>query len=360
MPLTLLTDAQVSEYVAGLDLAQGSTAYTTMNAMLLLPPASFAQAVSAIAQGLITMADMRNLPAMNARLVEALISSTMSVTDESVLAWRYRSEWLPASIDVARLRADSIGDAAASIAARYTDKWGGIIRPAYDYTKTDETKYHSYGEAYAAYLVIANDPLCLAEADAFRAAHAAFRAAHPDLLQATDSLCPVLGLVNAAVSTSLFMERVNGGRGANVLLDYVTSASWRRCLPGDYARFMDEVAYPAMAASVDPARTGLPGAQAAFDAATWLPIALPAPGWDMDRARMARINLPSAYGASLVGFDRPAEVAQEAALLGYLEAARTALLNIHELISRKVAGDASLYRAGPGQSVGILLAITNP
>jgi hypothetical protein len=331
-----------------------------MNAMLLLPPASFAQAVSAIAQGLITMSDMRALPAMNAKLVEALIASRLASSDVTALAWRYRSEWLPASIDVIRLRTDSIGDAVASIAAKYTDKWGGIIRPAYDYTKTDETKYHSYGEAYAAYLVIANDPLCLAEADAFRATHAAFRAAHPDLLQATDALCPVLSLVNASVTTALFMERVNGGRAANALLDYVTSASWRRCLPGNFSRFMDEVAYPAMAASTDPSRTGLPGTQAAFDATPWLPIAAPAPGWDMDKARMARIHLPAAYSGLVQGFNLAVEQAQEAALVAYLDAARTALLNVHELISRKAAGDASLYRAGPGQPVGILLAITNP
>ena len=61
MALNILTDSQVSEYIAGLDLAQGSEAYRTLNAMLLLPKPSFAKAVSAIAQGLVDFAAMRAL-----------------------------------------------------------------------------------------------------------------------------------------------------------------------------------------------------------------------------------------------------------------------------------------------------------
>ena len=355
MPLNILSDAQVSEYLNSLDLAEGSEAYRTLNSMLLLPQAAFARAVSAMAQGLIDLAAIRSLPAMNERLVDALIAARLGDSDPATLAWRYREQWLPASIDVPAMRTAAIGNAAEAIASKYVDKWGGVIRPDYDFLKTDETKFHAYAEAYVGYMVMANGTVPKAAVAAFNAAHAAFRAARPDLLAETDPGCPVYALVNSMLTDAVFLERQTGGRRPNALLDWVVGGSWRGVLPGNYSRFMEKVAYPAMAASEDPERSGFPACQELMSGTAWRPVDGADPGWDLDLARMARIYLPEAYG-----LDASSERDLDQDIRAYLEAARLAILEVHAFVSREMGGSALPYRAVPGSPMGLLLSITSP
>ena len=133
--LTILTSSQVDTYLAGLNISSGSEAYRTLNSMLLLPSATFQTAISAIAQGLITFADVRALPAINQRLVESLIAGRLGSSDATTLSWKYQQEWLPASIDLGALRTAAIGSITTAIAARFVDRWGSIIRPSYDFLK---------------------------------------------------------------------------------------------------------------------------------------------------------------------------------------------------------------------------------
>ena len=260
MPLQTLTETQAADYVASLDLAEGSEAQRTIGAMMLLPPAAFVRGISALAQGLLTFAAVRALPAMNERLLDALIATRLGDDDETTLAWKYREEWLPASISVAEMRRSAIGSPKDAVAARFIDKWGGIVRPAYDFLKTDETKFHSYNEAYITYMLTAGGTDVGEAIQSFRDAHARLRATRPDLLQVSDADCPLLTLVESLASQPVFLERANGSRAANPLLDWLMSRSWRGVEPGNYSRFMQEVAYATMAASDDPGRTGLPGA----------------------------------------------------------------------------------------------------
>ena len=356
MALNILTDSQVSEYIAGLDLAQGSEAYRTLNAMLLLPKPSFAKAVSAIAQGLVDFAAMRALPAMNERLVDALIASRLGDSDPDTLAWKYREQWLPASIDVGAMRTAAIGNAAAAIAAKFVDRWGGVIRPNYDFLKTDETKFHSYAEAYVGYMVIANGSVPVSRVKAFDALHAQYRTDHPELLHASDDLCPVLRLVDSMLTDAVFLERQTGGRKAYPLLDWIISASWRSVLPGNYNRFLTEIAYPAMATVDDPDRTGRPGMELLSTMYEWPPIGNDGdPGWELDRARMSHIHFPTAYGE-----DVAAAKAVDAIYVAYLEAARTAILAVHDFVEREMKGSALPYRAMPGSPMGLLLCVTSP
>jgi hypothetical protein len=356
MALNILTDAQVSEYIAGLDLAQGSEAYRTLNAMLLLPKPAFAKAVSAMAQGLIDLSAMRALPAMNERLVDALIASRLGENDPSTLAWKYREQWLPASIDVGAMRTAAIGNAAAAIAAKFVDRWGGVIRSNYDFLKTDETRFHSYAEAYVGYMVIANGAVPVSAVRAFDAFHAQYRADHPELLHAEDALCPVLRLVDSMLTDAVFLERQTGGRKPYPLLDWVVGASWRSVLPGNYNRFLSEIAYPAMASADDPGHTGRPGMELLSTMYEWPPIGNDGdPGWELDRARMANIHLPAAYGA-----DVAQQKASDALCVAYLEAARTAILSVHDFVAREMQNSALPYRAVPGSPMGLLLCITSP
>jgi hypothetical protein len=356
MPLNILTDTQVSEFVAGLDLAEGSEAYRTLNAMMILPAPAFAKAVSGLAQGLYDFAAMRSLPAMNEKLVDALIASRLGEDDATTLAWRYRSEWLPASIDVDLMRRTAVGDAAAAISARFIDKWGTVIRPAYDFLKVDETKYHSYAEAYVGYMVISNAEIPTRAVATFAEKHAEIKTRVPILFPADDADAPVLALVRSLLTDAVFLERQTGGRKANALLDWVLDASWRSVLPGNYSRFMNDVAYPAMVSSVDPDRTGLPGAVLAPSLCPWPVVGSSAdPGWELDRARMARIHLPLAYGMDVSGQTEIAEAAVE-----YLEAARLAVSTFHAYVAREMAKTALPYRAVPGSPMGLLLCITSP
>lgn len=356
MSLNILTDSQVQEYLAGLDLAEGSEAYRTLNSMLVLPAGAFARAVSAIAQGLFDFAAVRALPAMNERLVDALIASRLGEDDPTTLAWRYREQWLPASIDLAALRSGAVGDPQRAIAAKFFDRWGGVIRPAYDFLRTDETKFHSYAEAYVGYMVIANSAVPAGYVAGFAAAHAALRNSHPQLLHPSDAACPILALVQSLLAEAVFLERPTGGRVARPLLDWVVGASWRTVFPGNFQRFMAELAYPAMAAADDPARTGEPGMVDLFDAHPWEPLAASTdPGWALDVSRMARIHLPEAYGAD-VSDQRDVD----AAALAYLEAARSAILKFHDYVAREMGGSAIPYRVVPGSPSGLLLCITFP
>ena len=357
MPLQNLTETQAADYVASLDLAEGSEAQRTIGAMMLLPPAAFARGISALAQGLITFANIRALPAMNERLLDAMIAARLGDNDESALVWRYREQWLPASILVGELRRSAIGSAKEAIAARFIDKWGGVIRPAYDFLKTDETKFHSYNEAYIAYMIAAGGADVRESISGFRAAHDALRAARPDLLHERDADCPLLGLIESLAVQPVFLERANGGRAANPLLDWLMSESWRTVEPGHYTRFMEEVALPAMAASEDPERTGLPGAVTTYEAHAWGPIQADQPGWTLDRVRMARIHLPEAFGDRVTG-ELLAEKATNSLLLGYLDAARRAVTKVHEILSWRMAVDAMTYRAQVGSPIGLALCIT--
>ena len=356
MPLQNLTETQAADYVASLDLAEGSEAQRTIGAMMLLPPAAFASPNTALAQGLITFANIRALPAMNERLLDAMIAARLGDNDESALVWRYREQWLPASILVGELRRSAIGSAKEAIAARFIDKWGGVIRPTYDFLKTDETKFHSYAEAYVGYMVIANGSVPTSRVRAFDAVHAQYRADHPELLHATDDLCPVRRLVDSMLTEAVFLERQTGGRKAYPLLDWVVGASWRSVLPGNYNRFLTEIAYPAMATADDPDRTGRPGMELLSTMYEWSPIGNDGdPGWKLDRARMSHIHFPAAYGE-----DVAAAKAVDAIYVAYLEAARTAILAVHDFVEREMKGSALPYRAVPGSPMGLLLCVTSP
>lgn len=358
MPLNLLTDAQAGEYIASLDLAKGSEAHRTVGAMMVLPSDAFLRAVSALSQGLINFAAIRSLPAMNARLIDALISAQLGQEDSTTLAWRYREEWLPASVDVAAMRAEAIGSARDALAARYIDRWGGVIRPPYDFLRTDEKKYHTYNEAYIAYMIIASDTEVAGAVETFRGVHALARADSPEVIQPAGE-CPILAAVESLATSPLFLEQASGGRPAAPLLDWIMSGSWRHVEPGNYSRFMDEVAYPAMAASDDPGREGLAGAVAVRDAHPWAPIDPSAPGWALDRTRMARVHLPGAYSTRVTGpSELLAERATASAVLAYLGAAREAITLAHDALLGKLTADASVYRAPVGSPIGLLIALT--
>ena len=361
MLLNPLTEVQAAEYVAGLDLATGSEAARTIGSMLLLPKSAFARGISALAQGLITLSAVRSLPAMNERLLDALIAQRMRDGDPAVTAWRYREEWLPASVDVHALRQSAVGSAKSSVAAKYIDRWGSVVRPRYDFLSTDESRYHTYSEAYVAYMVIAGGQETEAQLATFRAAHDRLKAERPYLLRVDDANCQLLALVESTRTEPLFLEQANGGRPARPFLDWLMSSSWRAVEPGNFTRFMDEVAYPAMAASDDPARTGLPGVVALRAASQWSPVSWPGGGWELDCARMGRLYLPAAYGGracpvASIETDR----ADGGALASYLQAASDAVSAIHAIIASRMAESAAGKRARAGSPSGLLLALTVP
>jgi hypothetical protein len=351
MPLTILTDAEVQAYVASLDLSPGTEASRTMSAMLLLPASTFARLVSALQGGLVTLSNVRALPAMNAALVDAMINSRLGEDDGDVLAYRYRNEWFPSSIDVVALRTASMGPQSAQLATKFTTRWDLMVRPRYDYTATDETAFHSYAEAFVAYMVAANDSVCLDAVAAFRADHATFALAHPGLL---DGSGPVLPLVERLLTEVLFLERPRGGLAAEPLLDYVLSARFRHVSPVGFASFMTE-AFAAMAASTDPARTGEPGMEALRSAIPWAAIPALDTGASLSRPRMARVHLPEAYGE-----DVSADSAIEGDVVAYFESALLALLAVQARVAELMKNSAVSYRAVPGSPVGLLLALTLP
>lgn len=355
MALTLLSEAEIKDFVEGLDLGPGTEASRTLSALLLLPPASFARAVSAISGGLITFQSLRGLPAINARLVDSLINARLGETDSAVLALRYREEWVPANIDVAALRVDAIGSPVGLLASRFDARWDYTVRPRYDFTRTDETAFHSYSEAYAAYMVSANSEQSLAAVETFRSAHAGFLERYPVFSREEH---PVLVLVERSLTEPLFLERRGGGIAPDPLLDYVLSASFRNVASGEFRVFMDG-AYAAMAASDDPGRTGIPGAQALTERHPWSPGVLGDLGNTLATVRMARVHLPRAYGSAVSSPDTLAiDAATEAAVVAYLEAARTAILAVRLHVSTQLARSGAIYRATPGSALGLLLAFT--
>ena len=355
MSLTLLSEAEIKNFVDGLDLGAGTEAARTLAALLLLSPAPFARAISALAAGLITFQNIRALPAINARLVDSLINARLGESDPAVMAMRYRDEWIPTSIDVPALRADSVGSPTELLASRFDTRWDYTVRPRYDFTRADETAFHTYSEAYAAYMVSANSEQGLAAVASFQAAHASFLADHPVFAGSTD---PVLRLVERSLTEPLFLERRGGGIVADPLLDYVLSAAYRNVPPGDFRAFM-ETTYTAMAASDDPGRTGIPGARAIASGHGWSPDVLEDPRRNFATVRMARAHLPRAYGAAV---SSPAslalDAAKEAAVVGYLEAARDAILAVRETVSVQLARSGAIFRAAPGSALGLLLLFT--
>ena len=369
--LTELTPQQVSDYVAGLDLSPGTEAYTTLGVMLLLPAPTFARAVSALAGGLLTFADVRSLPAVNASLVESLIAGRLSDTDPGSLAYSYSRVWVPATIDAPRLGTEAMGSVPVYLAARLYDYWGSLVRPRYDFTGSDPTAFRSYAQALAAYLALVNGGEGAAAVAAFRAAHAALRAAYPDLLQPRDVDCPVLQAVESLLTSAYFLERPGGGRAPNEILDFVAGATFRFVSPPTFKRFMESIAYPGMAAAAaaggDPQRTGRDGAAAvaADPSNAWYPLPGAGIEWAFSRARMARVWLPGAYGHLVLG---PAELqdgyARQEALVAYLDSAKRAVDGVRDAAHltnlAPPAGFQSGAAAGAGQSVGLLLAITQP
>ena len=361
--LQLLTATQAANYLTALDLSPGTEAARTLNSLLLLPKAAFLPAVSALAQGLITFSDLRALPAMNDLLVGNLIAARLASDDAAALEWRYQTVWLPASIDLVGLRETAVGSVLTYLGARLTDAWGLVLRPRYDFLGADQTAYFTYAEAYNAYMVTANGPACAAPLLAFVAAHAAFRATFPALLQPTDAACPVLQGILALQSTAAFLEQPGGGKAPSPLLDWVANGTYRDVAPGLYDAFFRDLAYPAMAASnpQDGELSGLPAAVSLAASGDWLPVGGSTYDRDLASARMARVYLPAAYGTRVLSPTAlAAERATERALVGYLDAARTAVLGFRAALGLAFPADASTVRVVPGTPVGLLLAITQP
>lgn len=362
MPLTVLTDLQLSNYLGTLDLTNAET-QATLNEMLLLSPATFSRAVSAIAQGLFGLGQIRGLPAMNDRLVEALIATRLGATDQGALQWSYATQWLPASIDVPALRAAALGPPTEFVVARLHDLFGDLLQPLYDFTGTDETRFFSYAEARAAYALGAGGPVATAALAGFAAAHAALRLAHPELLQAADADCPVLAAVLGLATGLDFLERPGAEAALGEVLALLLTAAYRHPTPSEYAAWWAGEALPAMAAAeaADPDHSGLPGAQALLAATPW--PALPAAGLSaaLAGARLARVYLPAAYGAALLDAGQlAAERATEAAAVAYLDAARAAALSFRDGVSQVLITNVAAGRPVSGGPVGLLLLLTNP
>ena len=358
MSLNLLSDTQIANYIASLDLAESTEAYRTMNAMLLLPPATFARAISAMAQNLVSLPAFRTLPAMNATLVEALIAHRLGSEDLAARAWRYRTELLPASIDVSRLRDQSVGNAQAYLTAKFTDRWGGIIRPQYDFVGTNASAYHTYIEAYSAYMVIASSSSATAVLAEFRARDNELARLFPAFFSDT----VVRQLIESLQMLPVLLEQQSGGRVSNPLLDWIVSGTWRSVEPGNYARFMDEDAYPAMAERMnfDADLTGISGAAVLVNQVNWLRLNESDLGWTLDRARMARIQLPSAYGNLI---RNTAELDEDrnfnSTVISWLETARSAILAFFDVVSTEMSLPATKYRAPIGSGLGLLLTLTH-
>ena len=355
MTLTILSEAEIKGFVDGLDLGPGTEASRTLSALLLLPPASFVRAISAIHGGLITFQNIRSLPAINHRLVNALINSRLGQDDPAALTWRYREEWVPSSIDVPALRVDSIGPASDSLAAKFDSRWDRSVRPRYDFTRTDETAFHAYSEAYVAYMVSANSEQGKNAVASFRDRHDEFLRRHP-VFERKNQI--ILQLVERSLTEPLFLVRRGGGIAPDPLLDYVLSASFRRVPVIAYRRFM-ETAYSVMAGENDPERTGAPGAARLAAAHSWTAAVLDGTGDSLSDVRMARVHLPRAYGSMVLPAETIAEEAAVAeAVVDYLDAARSAILEVRDCVAVQMERSGAQYRVTPGSALGLLLVFT--
>jgi hypothetical protein len=356
MPLITLTDTQMNEYISGLDLAEGSEAYRTLNGMLVLPSDTFKKAVSALSQGLITFQNVRTLPAMNQNMVDQLIAAKLGEADSDVIAWNYKSKWLQASIDLQSLKSNALGNIANTIAAKFIDRWGGIITPSYDFLKTDETKFFSYVEAYIAYMVSLSDPLITEAFNNFTLYTNTLKEKHPFLF--SSSTDAIRNLMLQVTSEPIFLERQSGGRVSNTFLDWIMSASWKQVLPSNYNSFM-ELAYSAMAASDTSDHSGLNGCNSLYASNTWQPINSSNPSYTLDIIRMSRIYLPQAYGnRSSASANLLNEIDINNDIIAYLDFTRNTISEIHTVLTRRMSDSALNYRAISGSPIGLTLCFT--
>lgn len=351
--LNILTEAEVSEYVSSLDLSEGSEAWRTLNSLTLLSSETFAMVVSALAQRLVTFTDIRALPGINDRLVRRLVADRSDDSDTGALAWRYREEWVPASVNLGAARADAIGDQQTYLASKFFDFRTLIVKPRYDFTRSDETAFHTYSEAYVAYMVKlgAEDVQGLISEFLAGRAQLAESAGLPQL-----ELCPVYAEVRRVLSDAVFLERPNWALPE--MLGYLVSRSYAGVAPGNFVRFMDEFAYAEMAnqAAADAARSGRPGVEAILGVIPWTPVTGSSDyQWRLDALRMARIHLPAAYG-----IDVAADRGRNAALVQYMDLARDVILQVRSLMALRIQVDASTLRVVAGAPRGLLLTLTNP
>jgi hypothetical protein len=258
---------------------------------------------------------------------------------------------------VTTLRKNALGNVVATIAAKFTDRWGGIITPTYDFLKTDETKFHSYIEAYTAYMVSLLDTQVVDLVNTFYDYSSNLRITYPMLFPSVGKDA-VETLFYQLTTQPLFLERQTGGRVRNDFLDWIMSGSWAQVLPKNYDTFM-ELAYDSMSKNDTASHNGIAGATALYNTNQWIPIDSTTPDAILDKIRMSRIYLPQAYGESVTTNTTLAdEIAVNAAIIAYLSFAKTTILSIHEILSRKLGETAVQYRAVSGSPFGLLLSLT--
>jgi hypothetical protein len=358
--LTLLSDIEVTNYIATLNVAEGSETYRILNSMLLLPPACFSKVISAIAQNLISFSNIRTLPAMNERLVDAMIYDRLGSEDEQTIKWKYKQEWLPASIDFIEFKKNCLGSSVYAVASKFTDYWGMTVSPTYDLFKIDETKFFTYVEAYVAYMVIAKQNSYLI--DNFLLVHQDYKSRYPELFLVNDEDSDILKLIQSLVEIPYFLEQSNGHRIQNILLEWILSKSWRYILHSNFFRFLDEIAYPTMAETSDPLRTGVAGCRRLLATVAWKPLSVNDPGWEFDVCRLARYYLPNAYGERiLLREELDVEKERELAMIQYLTEVNTVIRKMQENISVGMSTCNALdYRTISGSVMGLLISVTTP
>lgn len=351
--VTILSDLELKQFLASLDLSAGTEASRTVNAMLTLPASTFAQAMSAVAGGVITFRDLRTLPAMNARLVDSLLSARTGTNDAQNRVYHYRNTVVPRSIDLPGLRQRAIGPAIAYLSPWNGLRWSLAIRPRYDVLRSDPTAFFTYAEAYVAYMAAMSDEITTDLIAGFRARHATFLAAYPVFAQSAD---PVLAAVEQMAAEPVFLEGSKSYVTVQPMTAFLIAGEFRFVSPGVFHSFM-ETAYTTMAGLSDPEETGAAGAQVLARSTVWAPLDVTQPGWGIAAPRLARIELPTAYGglvSSTVELDRQVL----AALIADLEDARSTILAIREHAVSTVAGTAETFRASSGSPLGLLLSLT--
>jgi len=358
--LVELTVQEIEDYINGLDLAAGSEAYRTMATMLLLSPEKFRRTVSALKQGLIGLSDIKVLPAVNDLLVEQLINGRLGDSDLAALAYKYRTEWVPAAVDLVALRTRAVASATSFMASKFFDYGTYVLRPQYDLVGADETKFRNYTEAYSGYIRAASGAVAKKAIQDFVDLHVIFKATNPGLVQVNDDDNPIYQIVTGLQTSAVFLEQPSNRNATqfsqSALFSWIIRGSFEFVSYGTFQAFLTE-AYDAMALEYggDPSTSGVPGAIEMYNTYPVVPVDDENFEREFAYAWLARVHLPRAYGSAVAAntaiLDNEADIGR---VLSYLRGARIAIRRFRAaLTSDPRPADRS------GQPTGLLLALTS-
>lgn len=333
--MDILTDTQIEDYLATLDLDNNPDIKTVLMSLTPLSTDTFRQVMSGLAGTVVTLQDISQLPTVNDFTVDKLLGQKFASNDSYVLRNKYKVEILPSLANFYPTKIAAIGDITTYI-KKTLHQFTYLISPKFNFIVSEENGFFNFEDALSFYNSAAASAEVATEITNFIAFFDANKATYPNILAATSTSCDICTLISDTATKPLFLEIQNGPytNTQTPTMQWLLNDIYPNVIPENFESIMNDN-YELMAANnaADVSTYGETG-RIILDVQTdvWTDIQTVKTKLTVDKARINLYYLPVIYDETAMITQGATEIAF---LITFLTEAKDTLWRIRNIINTK-------------------------